>query len=120
MRHYEKPPNVCIWLPCSRPSLLKLCAVLPYNQAGVRPGQRLLSISDPMNSGMWDLNDRPSVRFVRDALAMRSSDSIDLVLSRQSLYEPDATTQLQISIDESNTGAFTDEHVLADAHSTVR
>jgi hypothetical protein len=70
----------------------------------VRPGQRLLSISDPMSSGMWDLNDRPSVRFVRDALAMRNSDSIDLVLSRESLYEPGAAAQSQMSVDEIDTG----------------
>ena len=78
-----------------------------HRQAGVRPGQRLLSISDPMSSGMWDLNDRPSVRFVRDALAMRNSDSIDLVLSRDSLYEPGGSAaQSQMSIDEIDTGGL--------------
>lgn len=67
----------------------------------MRPGQRLLSISDPMSAtGMWDLNDRPSIRFVRDALAMRSSDTIDLVLSRDSMYAPGASMQSQMSVDE--------------------
>lgn len=54
----------------------------------MRPGQRLLSISDPMSAtGMWDLNDRPSVRFVRDALAMRSSSSIDLVCNLPIVFD---------------------------------
>ena len=37
---------------------------------------------------MWVLNDRPSIRFVRDALTMRRSDTIDLVLSRGPVAEP--------------------------------
>lgn len=75
-------------------------------EAGLRPGQRLLSISDPMSAtGMWDLNDRPSIRFVRDTLAMRSSDTIDLVLSRDSMYAPGASMQSQMSVDEIDTGA---------------
>ena len=47
-------------------------------------GQRLLEISDPIRTTeMWVLNDRPSIRFVRDALLMRRADTIDLVLSQE-------------------------------------
>lgn len=52
-------------------------------QAGVLRGQRLYEISDPIRADeMWVLNDRPSLRFVRDALSMRRAPTIDLVLSR--------------------------------------
>ena len=52
-------------------------------------GQRLYEISDPIRADeMWVLNDRPSVRFVRDALTMRRAPTIDLVLSRMPEAEP--------------------------------
>ncbi len=81
----------------------------------MRPGQRLLSISDPMSAnGMWDLNDRPSIRFVRDALAMRSADTITLVVSRESVYAPGGgAAQTQMSIDEIDTGASLRQRILS-------
>ena len=58
-------------------------------QAGVLQGQRLYEISDPIRADeMWVLNDRPSLRFVRDAFSMRRSPTIDLVLSRMPEAEP--------------------------------
>ncbi len=58
-------------------------------QAGVLRGQRLYEISDPIRADeMWVLNDRPSLRFVRDAFSMRRSPTIDLVLSRMPEAEP--------------------------------
>lgn len=75
-------------------------------EAGVRPGQRLLAISDPMRGGdstLWHLNDRPSMRFVRDALSMRSGDSITFLLSRESTLEP--SKEPLASIDVSDNGA---------------
>ncbi len=52
-------------------------------------GQRLFEISDPIRADeMWVLNDRPSLRFVRDALTMRRAPTIDLVLLRLPEAEP--------------------------------
>ncbi len=65
-----------------------LTVALP-RQAGVLQGQRLYEISDPIRADeMWVLNDRPSLRFVRDAFSMRRSPTIDLVLSRMPEAEP--------------------------------
>ena len=62
---------------------------VPPLQAGVLRGQRLYEISDPIRADeMWVLNDRPSLRFVRDAFSMRRSPTIDLVLSRMPEAEP--------------------------------
>ncbi len=48
-------------------------------QLGVRRGQRLLALSDPLRYGqMWSLLDRPSLRFVIDTFKMRRSSPIDL------------------------------------------
>lgn len=45
--------------------------------AGVRPGQRLVGISDPNNNDqVWELNASTSLRFVRDALRFRIAASI--------------------------------------------
>ena len=53
---------------------------------------------------LWALNDRPSMRFIRDALAMRSSADITLRLTRESLYAPGASMQSQMSVDEIDSG----------------
>lgn len=59
-------------------------------------GQRLFEISDPIRADeMWVLNDRPSLRFVRDALQMRRAPTIDLVLSR--MPEPETVSPPAVS-----------------------
>mmetsp|Transcript_40113 Transcript_40113/g.103823 ORF Transcript_40113/g.103823 Transcript_40113/m.103823 type:complete len:285 (-) Transcript_40113:213-1067(-) len=50
-------------------------------QAGLREGCRLVAISDPARAGeMWVLNERVSLRFVRDSLRMRIAPTITLVV----------------------------------------
>jgi hypothetical protein len=50
-------------------------------EAGVRAGDRLLALSDPVRaSAMWDLNDKASLRFVRDALRLRVASDVTLLL----------------------------------------
>lgn len=54
--------------------------------AGVRPGQQLLSLSDPIRAGeTWPLNERVSLRYVRDAIRMRRAPYIALELSAEPL-----------------------------------
>ncbi|PNH08534.1 hypothetical protein TSOC_004905 [Tetrabaena socialis] len=48
-------------------------------ELGVRRGQKLNALSDPMRYGtMWNLQDRPSLRFVVDTFKMRRASPIDL------------------------------------------
>lgn len=83
----------------------RLSGGVAASEAGVRPGQRLWSISDPIRANeMWQLNDRPSIRFVRDALLMRRMDSITLVLSRQPMYA-DTDPQPAQSLDATSESA---------------
>lgn len=50
--------------------------------AGVRVGQQLLALSDPIRQDeVWSLNERVSLRYVRDALRMRRCDTLALELS---------------------------------------
>eukprot|EP00887_Chlorella_sp_A99_P006478 scaffold3.g6478.t1 len=50
--------------------------------AGVRPGLQVLEISDPIRlTERWPLDERVSLKFVRQALQMRRADTIDLVLA---------------------------------------
>ena len=50
--------------------------------SGVRPGDQLTGISDPVRpSVLWELADSASLRFVRDALRLRVSPSIELQLA---------------------------------------
>jgi hypothetical protein len=57
----------------------------------MRAGQRLLGLSDPIrNSEVWELNDRPSLGFVADALRMRSGATVDFIVS------PDVIGSLQL------------------------
>ena len=56
-------------VPNSRGQDIVLCEVQPSSAAadsGLRVGQKLLAISDPVRQNeMWQLNDRASFRFVR-------------------------------------------------------
>jgi len=57
-------------------------------EAGIRPGQQLYSLSDPIRpSETWIVNDRASLRYVRDAVRMRRASFIMLELSRVPLKE---------------------------------
>ena len=58
-------------------------------QSGLKKGQKLLAISSPMQSGasgeMWVVNERPSLRFVQDAVRMTRVSSITLDLTRDAI-----------------------------------
>ena len=60
-------------------------------QEGLRVGQKLVAISSPMQSGssgeMWDINEKPSLRFVRDAIRMRRTGSIILELTSEPVLQ---------------------------------
>lgn len=45
-------------------------------QAGVRPGQCLVGISDPNQDQVWQLDASTSFRFVRDAVRLRIASTI--------------------------------------------
>lgn len=48
-------------------------------EVGVRPGLRLTAISDPIRRNeVWKLQDRPSLKNIRELLKMRSADTIQL------------------------------------------
>mmetsp|Transcript_28172 Transcript_28172/g.71821 ORF Transcript_28172/g.71821 Transcript_28172/m.71821 type:complete len:268 (-) Transcript_28172:332-1135(-) len=50
-------------------------------QAGIVRGQKLVGLSDPVrDTEVWDMGDRPSLRFVRDAMKLRRQGQIQLVL----------------------------------------
>lgn len=55
----------------------------------MKKGQKLLAISSPMQSGasgeMWPVNERPSLRFVQDAVRMTRVSSITLDLTREAI-----------------------------------
>ena len=56
--------------------------------AGVRPGQQLLAVSDPIRRGeFWQINGQSSLRYVRQAIAMRVADTIALQLTAQPIRE---------------------------------
>ena len=48
---------------------------------GIAPGMRLVGISDPMRDLVWELTEVASLRYVRDTVKMRHSESIRLVLA---------------------------------------
>lgn len=63
-------------------------SVTPGSQAskeGILPGSKLLAISDPIrdNGPLWTLNDRASIRFVRDALRLRTSSNVTIVVTSE-------------------------------------
>ena len=50
--------------------------------AGVRPGMRLLKISDPVRlNELWELGERSSLKYVQDAVRLRRGGTIALVLA---------------------------------------
>jgi hypothetical protein len=57
-------------------------------EAGIRPGQQVLSLSDPIRPNeTWILNDRASLRYIRDAVRMRRAPFIVIELSSAPLKE---------------------------------
>lgn len=55
--------------------------------AGIRPGMRLLQLSDPIQPNqVWSLNDQASLRYVKDAVRMQRAGTIYLTV--QSLEGP--------------------------------
>lgn len=56
--------------------------------AGIRPGQQLLALSDPIRAeDVWTLNERASLRYVRDAIRMRRTAFIKLEITAAVLSE---------------------------------
>jgi predicted metalloprotease with PDZ domain len=52
-------------------------------ESGVRPGDKLVAISDPnLEDVVWELDSTSSLRFVRDALRMRIPDTITLEVEK--------------------------------------
>ncbi|CAD7697581.1 unnamed protein product [Ostreobium quekettii] len=78
--------------------IVVVSAVAPGSQAqqvGIAVGYRLCSISDPVRPDeMWPLNDRASVRFVRDSIKFRRPGTINLEfeLPAGAVSEADTTT----------------------------
>lgn len=64
---------------------------------GLRPGQQLLAISDPVRPDIWPLNERASLRYVRDAIRMRRGELITLVVSE------DIIEEVRLMMDDSDT-----------------
>ena len=68
-----------------------IASVAPGSEAasaGVRPGQQLLQVSDPIRPNeVWQLNESSSLRHVRQAVRMRVPDTITLLLSREPIPE---------------------------------
>ena len=57
-------------------------------QAGIRPGQQLLSISDPIrNDEVWKISIETKLSRVRDALQFRSPPTINLQLTESSIED---------------------------------
>lgn len=71
--------------------------------AGVHPGQQLLALSDPIRADeTWKLNERASLRYVRDAVRMRRADYLVLELSVEPLREwEEAVRSVDASMSES-------------------
>jgi hypothetical protein len=56
--------------------------------AGVRPGQQLLAISDPIRqSEVWELNGLASIKYVRQAISGRSLETLNVRLSPKPVPE---------------------------------
>jgi hypothetical protein len=57
-------------------------------QEGIRPGQQLLSISDPIrNDEAWEISIETKLSRVRDALQFRSPPTISLQLTSSSIED---------------------------------
>ncbi len=64
-------------------------------QEGVRPGQRLLSVSDPIRTNEdWEVGPNTSLSRVRDAIQFRRPTTINFLLSHASV-EDDAGWSLE-------------------------
>jgi hypothetical protein len=50
-------------------------------KAGVKPGDIVLAVSDPVRAGLWQLADKASARTVRDTLRYRVGSSFEMELS---------------------------------------
>ncbi len=60
----------------------------PSVQAGIRPGQQLLSISDPIrNDEVWKISIETKLSRVRDALQFRSPPTVNLQLTESSIED---------------------------------
>ena len=74
-----------------RGTAIVVSAVDPGSQAaaaGVRVGQQLLEVSDPIRyADTWPLNERASLRYVRECIRMRRDAVMQLVLTRQPIPE---------------------------------
>ncbi|PRW59574.1 hypothetical protein C2E21_1826 [Chlorella sorokiniana] len=74
-----------------RGAAIVIAAVEPGSAAaaaGLRPGQQLLAVSDPIRRGeFWQINGQSSLRYVRQAIAMRVADTIALQLTAQPIRE---------------------------------
>jgi hypothetical protein len=56
-------------------------------KAGVVPGQKLISISDPIRPDQqWSLQDRPSLRFVKDLINANRNKDLSIEMSAKALY----------------------------------
>ena len=74
-----------------RGTAIVVSAVDPGSQAaaaGVRVGQQLLEVSDPIRyADTWQLNERASLRYVRECIRMRRDAVMQLVLTGQPIPE---------------------------------
>lgn len=50
-------------------------------EAGVKPGDVVLAVSDPVRAGLWQLADKASARTIRDMLRYRVGSSFQMELS---------------------------------------
>ncbi|GAX83782.1 hypothetical protein CEUSTIGMA_g11207.t1 [Chlamydomonas eustigma] len=77
-------------LPEGKGQALIIVGVLEGSQAdkaGIVPGQKILSISDPIRQGeMWSMGDRPSLRFFKDTLQAMRNKEVAIELSKAALY----------------------------------
>ncbi|KAI7840903.1 hypothetical protein COHA_005431 [Chlorella ohadii] len=82
--------------------------------AGVRPGQQLLAVSDPIRRGeFWQINSQSSLRYVRQAIAMRVADTIALQLTAQPIREWRRAVEAQRAAQRAAASALTPQPQLA-------
>ena len=76
-------------------------------EAGVRPGLQLLALSDPIRAEeCWTLNERVSLRYVKDAVRMRRLDFIKFEFSSAPLVTtPTTEEEEEVSVSVSAQGA---------------
>lgn len=106
-------------VPNRRGSDIALASVAPGSTAeaaGLRPGQRLIALSDPVRQQeLWQLNERASLRFVRDAFRMRRTAMVTLVVTPAPLLLADMQAVEQarsaVLVDSSSSGPSSSEEV---------